>query len=1067
MDHEVEQLVQAVTIASDPTQISHHQAALAYVSTIQQNIINTWRLGLKIFVETDSAGSRKYPPQVRMFALRLLEEFLDNRLEPLDKESFSLLQQSLLQYIETSYAQGPIEGDAAYIRNKFSHILSLFFLCTYIDQWPLFFTDLFKFIQPSGPNTPFNRHVSLLFFHIVLEISGEVADQMIKSARHFSAERHARDTKVRDAVRERDAARVNEAVLTIVAEAATTRSSQLQKATTSSENKNEEVEKAIEVVDLGIRTFGSYVGWIDINLTVTPTTVSLLFSMLADPSLPIRLATSVALLRIVAKGLKEPGDKLQLIKVLSLGQVLDALESKTRAEQIERGDDVDEGEESYREALGKLLNMLGLELIKLTDECPNEDVRSEAAVYLAQIQPVLLRFLADPYDDTSSTVFPLLQGLLSSLKRSRKVSNGPLDDSKRRFLASLLEVILEKLKWDEDTYTEEIDDDENAEFERLRKELRTFMDSILAIHQDLVTEAVHSLALKTITAYQNCASLKWSEAELGVYLVYIFGEINKSGGKGRAAFCQAPAIDKDNRKTADYTEYLLTPHGEMLYALVQSGMSSYPHRAVQLQFFETVARYPDFFKIRKECIIPTLEAMVDSRGLHHENSSHRSRVNYLFHRFIKEVRNDISPDLSVTLITSLRDLLSITARIPEPEEAELDLLSEAVKDSVAESQLYLFETSGLLCSLLFKNNERQTTILLSLVEPLIEVLNTNYRLFQAGSEDIVPVVKIHHIILALGNIAKGFPDYPTTVPEGYIFPPLDVFAEMAKVILLCLEAMNRYKVIRDAARNAFARILGTAGAKVTEYIPPLMGALLAHFEPSELVDFMNLIGLLIHKLQKDMFDVLDQLIGPLVMHITDMLSQPISGTDDHRAHIDTKRAYLGLLNAIMIARLEGVFTSERNMNGFQTLLGNLLQLAEDISDSASQKAAITFLGRSVSVWGQPVTHGLGNGQMEGLLGFSFIYERLIPLAFRVPSHPDFNVKDGQMTTVLHEIANLLQTICKTRGSEVYDFLLSVFLPSQNWPPETALDFTTKLRDLDTKTFRKYFTEFVRSSRAPS
>ena len=93
--------------------------------------------------------------------------------------------------------------------------------------------------------------------------------------------------------------------------------------------------------------------------------------MLANPSLPIRLATSVALLRIVAKGLKEPGDKLQLFKVLSLGQVVDALESKTRAQQLERGSDVDEGEESYREALGKLLNMYGLELIKLNDVCPS------------------------------------------------------------------------------------------------------------------------------------------------------------------------------------------------------------------------------------------------------------------------------------------------------------------------------------------------------------------------------------------------------------------------------------------------------------------------------------------------------------------------------------------------------------------------------------------------------------------------------------------------------------------------------------------------------------------------
>ena len=108
-------------------------------------------------------------------------------------------------------------------------------------------------------------------------------------------------------------------------------------------------------------------GWIDINLTVTPMTIPLLFTLLPDPNLAIRLATSAALLRIVSKGLKEPEDKLQLIKVLALGQVIDALELKTRAEQVARGSDEDEGEESYREALGRLLNILGLELSKLTE----------------------------------------------------------------------------------------------------------------------------------------------------------------------------------------------------------------------------------------------------------------------------------------------------------------------------------------------------------------------------------------------------------------------------------------------------------------------------------------------------------------------------------------------------------------------------------------------------------------------------------------------------------------------------------------------------------------------------
>lgn len=146
-----------------------------------------------------------------------------------------------------------------------------------------------------------------------------------------------------------------------------------------------------------------------------------------------------------------------------------------------------------------------------------------------------------------------------------------------------------------------------------------------------MTGAVRILALNTISAFRNGVSLKWNDAELGIYLVFLFGEINKcelflaslitlfvlirgiAGGKGRAAFCQAPHVEKGSRKVTDYSEYPFTPHGEMLFTLVQSGIASFPNRTVSLQFFETVARYTDFFKVRKECIIPALEPMIDTR----------------------------------------------------------------------------------------------------------------------------------------------------------------------------------------------------------------------------------------------------------------------------------------------------------------------------------------------------------------------------------------------------------------------------------------------------------------------
>lgn len=78
MEQDLNQFVQAILIASDPTQSSLHQQALQYLSAIQQNS-SAWRLALAVFVEPGPSGGRKHPPQVRFFALRVLDEFLDNR----------------------------------------------------------------------------------------------------------------------------------------------------------------------------------------------------------------------------------------------------------------------------------------------------------------------------------------------------------------------------------------------------------------------------------------------------------------------------------------------------------------------------------------------------------------------------------------------------------------------------------------------------------------------------------------------------------------------------------------------------------------------------------------------------------------------------------------------------------------------------------------------------------------------------------------------------------------------------------------------------------------------------
>jgi len=265
------------------------------------------------------------------------------------------------------------------LRNVVALALALFFVRVYPAQWSSFFEDIVGLLQSASTQSSAPA-AALLFFHTIIEISNEIFDQLLKSARDFTQERHVRDGRIRDAIRNSgDAAMMNTAVLRLIEGAVDS----VRAAREAGSGAN--VSPQLEIVHWGLRAFALYIrafscicyfadwlltalaAWVDVNLTVTPSTIQLLFTLLSDENVSVRLAASGALLRMVQKGLKEGGDKLQLFKVLSLGEVLRTLEERTRAEKAGR-DEPNEDEEQFREYLGRLLEGYGLELLKFTDD---------------------------------------------------------------------------------------------------------------------------------------------------------------------------------------------------------------------------------------------------------------------------------------------------------------------------------------------------------------------------------------------------------------------------------------------------------------------------------------------------------------------------------------------------------------------------------------------------------------------------------------------------------------------------------------------------------------------------
>lgn len=161
-----------------------------------------------------------------------------------------------------------------------------------------------------------------------------------------------------------------------------------------------------------------------------------------------------------------------------------------------------------------------------------------------------------------------------------------------------------------------------------------------------------------------------------------------------------------------------------------------------------------------------------------------------------------------------------------------------------------------------------------------------------------------------------------------------------------------------------------------------------------------------------MFDTLDQLIGPLTLRIMELLGQPVTGTDDQMQHIETKRGFFGLLNAILAAKLQAVFLSPRNKPQLEPLLSAVQRFTLDTSDPAAQRAALLFLGRCATVWAAIDPAGVAptdEGAMAGgaLPGFEqFVYNSIVPGVFELIKLPEVNPKDGQMMLVGATISEL-------------------------------------------------------------
>ncbi|ORE03930.1 Xpo1-domain-containing protein [Rhizopus microsporus var. microsporus] len=973
----MEQIEQAVMYALGPQVDPNLKAqANAYCESIK-NSPDGWQVCLELFMKEPKAL-----PEARFFALQVLENTLQTRFDTLDSNAVDYIRRNMMEYLGREFVDNnSASNEESFIRNKVAQSLTLLFIHVYPTIWPTFFKDMMALTKaPTGGS---HEKAADFFVRLCISIDEEIARLDIPRTR----QEVIRNTNIKDTMRMGDVQLLASYWFELLQEFRST-------------NAN--------IAQLVLKNIGSYIAWMDISLVVNDQVMNVLYELLGDANL--RIPACECLADVISKGML-PMDKLNMIQMLNIVDVLARL---------------DLSEPEFVEYVARLVNVLGTELCKIYTETslPTEG-KAAAWAMIEQMTPYLLKFLANEYDDTSSAVFPFVNDMLYILKKQKKQMQA-FSQGQHEFLGSLLNVVIMKMRYDEETDwgNDEDEPEEEALFFEMRKNLRIFTEHIAAINEELYVGFIHSFAMDIMNKYKTGTELDWRDVELCLYVLYCYGE----------ALSKASMVFVNANDT-------LTPLGELISEMVSSNISAYPHPSAPLQYFENIARYYQFFEHRQDHLPQALSAFVDHRGLHHPLKQIRTRCWYLFHRFVKNLKSRMGPYVEHVL-SSIGDLLAIQAE-PVVETNTMDGMPIPAA-STFDSQLYLFETVGLLISLEGNNPMKQTEYLKIVLEPLVEGIQKS---LSQPSDDELFMLQLHHYIMAIGSVAKGYPslDKPSEIREPWTL----VFVQATEIILSALQAYSQALVIRDAVRYAFARLITCLGSQVLPYLPSLINGLLTECQVTELVDFLPFIGLVAHKYKPMVEPIMDELLVPLVKRVFDFLNTAPSGTDEAVLLLDLRKAYLNFITNLFNANLERVFISERNLEHLNTILQTVLHFAKDNSDPTTQKMSFGVFLKMVNSWAN--NHP----------GFDiFVYNELIPITFSVPMSAAFNLSDGQSILVFGEITSIQKAMCVKQGAKFIEYMKTVFFPSIQCPPETAETYCQAVQQYDGKQFKKYFQSFI-------
>ncbi|ANB11334.1 Los1p [Sugiyamaella lignohabitans] len=972
-------------------------------------------------------------------------------------------------------SENPAPLEPFHMRNKLAQTMAYLFITSYANEWPSFFDDLLGIaINPIS-----NARGVDMYLRILKVIHEEIGDHLILR----TPEETKRNNVLKDLVRERAMTKLASSWMNILeyysnndpatnndnnttSNSINDNNNSINSIGINSTNNNSNINSKENLYDSiltsALNVIGGWVSWIEITLIVNPPYLSLIFNQLGRPSQ--RLAACDALAEIIAKKM-QPSHKLELIGLLNLTTVLAELNKTSKGST----------DPEFEERVAKLSNIVGLELVHIADgtttvtsgaACSQQDM-DKAEQLMVDLLPTILEFLSNEYDDTSVQVLPCLNEYLQFIRREAKKerstaggTDSSLSTQRLEIVSVMLRKIILKMEYDDSTEWSGGEDESEGEFLELRGKLKVLQDQIAGIDADLFTDGMASIIN---TCLESANNKKWQEVELGLYELSAFGDSIRNGSI------------KSSR--AEQTFF------DLFSKMVHSDVVTINHPSIQLWYMELINRHSKFFTPQQpQLLSKALEVFVSPLGVHNPNIKVRVRSWYLFHRFLKTVKSLVG-DISQQVFSSLAPLLVVRAELPSSDN-DSEMSADSASDSVFDAQLYLFELLGLLFANADDNQARTPTQqLLQAIYSDIERCLSSSNGTDSSPEQQQLILQVHHNLMVLGTFARGFDD--VTISGGPVGrsaskPSIQELKGSTQVILVVLERLSKFQIIRDSARFAFSRLIPLLGTQILGEISTLIGALLNESKQEEFGDFLSFLGQLVHSYRQEdgVFEMFGSLAPPLIEKVFVFLNSDKSSTggeldgstDAFILKRDLRRQYLQFVFNVLNNGFGAIFLVGNNgSTTFGAVMESLFHYAGDLTDPNAEKLAIASLGKMMTIWGTgeiradtttPTVKAFAEGMKVPVFSDGqTILEQYSQACWTLPSKSGYDSKDAQIRLVLGELATL-QKIVFEQKKDVYSSFLAGYLSRLGLPQNICQEYLTQLAQLKPKEFKKYFTDLV-------